>query len=200
MNCTDPGHVENSVRQVLPSGPNRYSFQTAVSYNCNPGYYLLGSSILSCQGDGTWDRSLPKCLCESFYPDKTFLQSFQNLLYSDLFIHMSWHCALWVRFGCFFSVCCSGSVWSSQHASICTDLGGQAHSGLCYSLQLHRPAQHCGQYHPHVPAGWPVERLPATLLWYSKSFFLPNMHSSSTQLLFSRAVHTHCVFCFESCL
>uniref|UniRef100_A0A8C1UN29 CUB and Sushi multiple domains 2 n=1 Tax=Cyprinus carpio TaxID=7962 RepID=A0A8C1UN29_CYPCA len=62
VNCTDPGHVENGVRQVLPSGPHRYSFQTAVSYSCNPGYYLLGTSTLSCQGEGTWDRSLPKCL------------------------------------------------------------------------------------------------------------------------------------------
>lgn len=64
VNCTEPGHVENSVRQVLPSGPQRYSFQTTVSYTCNPGYYLLGTSTLTCQGDGTWDRSLPKCLCE----------------------------------------------------------------------------------------------------------------------------------------
>uniref|UniRef100_A0A9J8BSB7 CUB and Sushi multiple domains 2 n=1 Tax=Cyprinus carpio carpio TaxID=630221 RepID=A0A9J8BSB7_CYPCA len=62
VNCTDPGHVENGIRQVLPSGPHRYSFQTAVSYSCNPGYYLLGTSTLSCQGEGTWDRSLPKCL------------------------------------------------------------------------------------------------------------------------------------------
>ncbi|KAL2076608.1 hypothetical protein ACEWY4_027797 [Coilia grayii] len=63
VNCTDPGHVESSVRQVLASGPHRYSFQTTVSFSCNPGYYLLGTSTLSCQGDGTWDRSLPKCLC-----------------------------------------------------------------------------------------------------------------------------------------
>ncbi|XP_055074905.1 CUB and sushi domain-containing protein 2 [Misgurnus anguillicaudatus] len=62
VNCTEPGHVENGVRQVLPSGPHRYSFQTAVTYSCNPGYYLLGTSTLSCQGDGTWDRSLPMCL------------------------------------------------------------------------------------------------------------------------------------------
>ncbi|AWP21874.1 putative CUB and sushi domain-containing protein 2 [Scophthalmus maximus] len=62
VNCTEPGHVENSIRQVLPSGPHRYSFQTTVSYRCNPGYYLLGTSSISCQGDGTWDRSLPKCL------------------------------------------------------------------------------------------------------------------------------------------
>ncbi|XP_029103994.1 CUB and sushi domain-containing protein 1 isoform X1 [Scleropages formosus] len=62
VNCTDPGHVENSIRQVLPSGPHRFSFQTTVSYSCNPGYYLLGTGVLACQGDGTWDRSLPKCL------------------------------------------------------------------------------------------------------------------------------------------
>uniref|UniRef100_H3CV01 CUB and Sushi multiple domains 2 n=1 Tax=Tetraodon nigroviridis TaxID=99883 RepID=H3CV01_TETNG len=62
VNCTEPGHIENSIRQVLSSGPHRYSFQTAVSYRCNPGYYLLGTSSISCQGDGTWDRSLPKCL------------------------------------------------------------------------------------------------------------------------------------------
>uniref|UniRef100_A0AAQ4NRM6 CUB and Sushi multiple domains 2 n=1 Tax=Gasterosteus aculeatus aculeatus TaxID=481459 RepID=A0AAQ4NRM6_GASAC len=62
VNCTEPGHVENSIRQILPSGPHRYSFQTTVSYRCNPGYYLLGTSSISCQGDGTWDRSLPKCL------------------------------------------------------------------------------------------------------------------------------------------
>ncbi len=64
VNCTEPGHVENSIRQVLPSGPHRYSFQTTVSYRCNPGYYLLGTSSIFCQGDGTWDRSLPKCLCK----------------------------------------------------------------------------------------------------------------------------------------
>ncbi|KAJ8268254.1 hypothetical protein COCON_G00134260 [Conger conger] len=62
VNCTDPGHVENSVRQVIPSGPHRFSFQTTVSYSCNAGYYLLGTAVLACQGDGTWDRSLPKCL------------------------------------------------------------------------------------------------------------------------------------------
>ncbi|XP_036397589.1 CUB and sushi domain-containing protein 1-like [Megalops cyprinoides] len=62
VNCTDPGHVENSIRQVLSAGPHRFSFQTSVSYRCNPGYYLLGSSTLSCQGDATWDRSRPKCL------------------------------------------------------------------------------------------------------------------------------------------
>ncbi|XP_044280900.1 CUB and sushi domain-containing protein 2-like [Varanus komodoensis] len=61
VNCTDPGHLENSVRQVQPSGPHRFSFGTTVSYQCNHGYYLLGTHVLTCQGDGTWDRLLPVC-------------------------------------------------------------------------------------------------------------------------------------------
>ncbi|XP_053254903.1 CUB and sushi domain-containing protein 2 isoform X3 [Podarcis raffonei] len=61
VNCTDPGHLENSVRQVQPSGPHRYSFGTTVSYQCNHGFYLLGTHVLTCQGDGTWDRPLPVC-------------------------------------------------------------------------------------------------------------------------------------------
>lgn len=64
INCTDPGHLENSIRQVQPSGPHRFSFGTTVSYQCSHGYYLLGTHVLTCQGDGTWDRALPQCLCK----------------------------------------------------------------------------------------------------------------------------------------
>uniref|UniRef100_A0A672UVJ0 CUB and Sushi multiple domains 2 n=1 Tax=Strigops habroptila TaxID=2489341 RepID=A0A672UVJ0_STRHB len=65
INCTDPGHLENSIRQVQPSGPHRFSFGTTVSYQCSHGYYLLGTHVLTCQGDGTWDRALPQCLLVS---------------------------------------------------------------------------------------------------------------------------------------
>ncbi|KAG8506888.1 CUB and sushi domain-containing protein 2 [Galemys pyrenaicus] len=65
INCTDPGHQENSVRQVHASGPHRFSFGTTVSYQCNHGFYLLGTPVLTCQGDGTWDRPHPQCLLVS---------------------------------------------------------------------------------------------------------------------------------------
>ncbi|XP_055110866.1 CUB and sushi domain-containing protein 2 isoform X5 [Symphalangus syndactylus] len=65
INCTDPGHQENSVRQVHASGPHRFNFGTTVSYQCNHGFYLLGTPVLSCQGDGTWDRPRPQCLLVS---------------------------------------------------------------------------------------------------------------------------------------
>uniref|UniRef100_A0A6I8P0Q8 CUB and Sushi multiple domains 2 n=1 Tax=Ornithorhynchus anatinus TaxID=9258 RepID=A0A6I8P0Q8_ORNAN len=65
VNCTDPGHREHSVRQVQPSEAPQFSFGSTVSYQCSHGYHLLGTHVLSCQGDGTWDRSLPQCLLVS---------------------------------------------------------------------------------------------------------------------------------------
>ncbi|XP_061268604.1 CUB and sushi domain-containing protein 2 isoform X3 [Bos javanicus] len=65
INCTDPGHQENSVRQIHASGPHRFSYGTTVSYQCTHGFYLLGTPVLSCQGDGTWDRPRPQCLLVS---------------------------------------------------------------------------------------------------------------------------------------
>ncbi|XP_057355961.1 CUB and sushi domain-containing protein 2 isoform X3 [Manis pentadactyla] len=62
INCTDPGHQENSIRQVHTDSPHRFNYGTTVSYQCNHGFYLLGSPVLSCQGDGTWDRPRPQCL------------------------------------------------------------------------------------------------------------------------------------------
>ncbi|KAL4624103.1 CUB and sushi domain-containing protein 1-like [Arapaima gigas] len=62
LSCSDPGHVQHGTRYVLPSGPLAFGFQSSVSYSCDPGYELLGSSDLTCQGDGSWDRALPLCL------------------------------------------------------------------------------------------------------------------------------------------
>ncbi|XP_041439963.1 CUB and sushi domain-containing protein 2 isoform X1 [Xenopus laevis] len=62
LNCTDPGHIEYGLRRVLQKGPDRFSFGTSVTYECSHGYYLMGTHVLSCQGDGTWDRALPRCL------------------------------------------------------------------------------------------------------------------------------------------
>ncbi|KAM7227381.1 hypothetical protein CapIbe_021794 [Capra ibex] len=36
--------------------------QQFLQYRCKRGFYLLGSSALTCVANGLWDRSLPKCL------------------------------------------------------------------------------------------------------------------------------------------
>ncbi|KAL2083424.1 hypothetical protein ACEWY4_021197 [Coilia grayii] len=62
VNCSDPGFVENAIRHAQERYPESFNYRNSVMYHCKRGFYLLGSSVLSCQSNGLWDRSLPKCL------------------------------------------------------------------------------------------------------------------------------------------
>lgn len=64
VNCSDPGFVDNAVRHGQQRPPESFVYGTSVLYRCKKGFYLLGSSALSCTADGVWDRSLPRCLGE----------------------------------------------------------------------------------------------------------------------------------------
>uniref|UniRef100_A0A8C5D1X9 CUB and Sushi multiple domains 1 n=1 Tax=Gouania willdenowi TaxID=441366 RepID=A0A8C5D1X9_GOUWI len=61
-NCSDPGHVENGVRQSGLQYPEVFSYGITVAIHCKRGFYLLGSALLTCQHDGIWDRPMPRCL------------------------------------------------------------------------------------------------------------------------------------------
>ncbi|XP_052607730.1 CUB and sushi domain-containing protein 1 isoform X1 [Peromyscus californicus insignis] len=65
VNCSDPGFVENAVRHGQQNFPESFEYGMSVMYHCKKGFYLLGSSALSCMANGLWDRSLPKCLAIS---------------------------------------------------------------------------------------------------------------------------------------
>ncbi|XP_077568652.1 CUB and sushi domain-containing protein 1-like isoform X2 [Stigmatopora nigra] len=62
VNCSDPGHVENGVRQSKLRYPEIFSYGTTVAIHCKRGFYLLGSALLTCLHDGRWDRPTPRCL------------------------------------------------------------------------------------------------------------------------------------------
>ncbi|XP_022426555.1 CUB and sushi domain-containing protein 1 [Delphinapterus leucas] len=62
VNCSDPGFVENAVRHEQQNFPESFEYGMSVVYHCKKGFYLLGSSALTCMANGLWDRSLPKCL------------------------------------------------------------------------------------------------------------------------------------------
>lgn len=62
VNCSDPGHVENGVRQSGLRYPEVFSYGVTVTIHCKRGFYLLGSALLTCQHDGRWDRPIPHCL------------------------------------------------------------------------------------------------------------------------------------------
>uniref|UniRef100_A0A3B4YUQ9 CUB and Sushi multiple domains 1 n=1 Tax=Seriola lalandi dorsalis TaxID=1841481 RepID=A0A3B4YUQ9_SERLL len=61
VNCSDPGHVENGVRQSGLRYPEVFSYGVSVAIHCKRGFYLLGSALLTCQHDGRWDRPIPRC-------------------------------------------------------------------------------------------------------------------------------------------
>ncbi|KAG8517559.1 LOW QUALITY PROTEIN: CUB and sushi domain-containing protein 1, partial [Galemys pyrenaicus] len=65
VNCSDPGFVENGVRQEQEPFPETFEYGSSVLYHCKTGFYLLGSSALTCTASGRWDRSRPQCLAIS---------------------------------------------------------------------------------------------------------------------------------------
>ncbi|KAM6149501.1 CUB and sushi domain-containing protein 1 [Erethizon dorsatum] len=65
VNCSDPGFVENAIRHGQQNFPESFEYGTSVLYHCKKGFYLLGSSALTCTASGLWDRSLPTCLAIS---------------------------------------------------------------------------------------------------------------------------------------
>ncbi|XP_078301352.1 CUB and sushi domain-containing protein 1 isoform X1 [Panthera onca] len=62
VNCSDPGFVENAIRHGQQNFPESFEYGMSIMYHCKKGFYLLGSSALTCTANGLWDRSLPKCL------------------------------------------------------------------------------------------------------------------------------------------
>uniref|UniRef100_H2TR21 CUB and Sushi multiple domains 3 n=1 Tax=Takifugu rubripes TaxID=31033 RepID=H2TR21_TAKRU len=61
VNCTDPGIPANSIRESKIEHGN-FTFGSVVFYDCNPGYYLFGSPVLTCLPLGHWDKPLPECI------------------------------------------------------------------------------------------------------------------------------------------
>ncbi|XP_061076047.1 LOW QUALITY PROTEIN: CUB and sushi domain-containing protein 3-like [Conger conger] len=61
VNCSDPGVPASAVRESK-IGQGNFTYGTVVFYICSPGHYLFGSSVLTCQPTGHWDRPLPECI------------------------------------------------------------------------------------------------------------------------------------------
>jgi hypothetical protein len=61
VNCGNPGAVSNARRTG-----SSFTYNSVVSYTCNPGYRISGSERRTCQGDGTWSGISPKC--SSMFP------------------------------------------------------------------------------------------------------------------------------------
>ena len=63
VRCPDPPVVENGY-QLVDAGS--YYYSDMVQYGCELGYELSGSALLTCDQQGHWDRSPPRCDRESW--------------------------------------------------------------------------------------------------------------------------------------
>ncbi|XP_065189467.1 CUB and sushi domain-containing protein 3-like [Sycon ciliatum] len=64
--CPVPDSVANSVRHG-----DIYKFNHTVAYQCNTGFYLLGTAKLTCTRHGNWSAQLPFCRtyeCDTSFP------------------------------------------------------------------------------------------------------------------------------------
>ncbi|NWU99165.1 C4BPA protein, partial [Upupa epops] len=58
VKCRNPS-VENGKR--LSGFGTEHSYKDTVTFGCNPGYSLHGSSVVTCEADSEWKPSLPTC-------------------------------------------------------------------------------------------------------------------------------------------
>ena len=56
VNCGDPGTPSNGRRTGSST-----TYNSVVTYTCNTGYTRQGSSSRTCQSNGQWSGSLPRC-------------------------------------------------------------------------------------------------------------------------------------------
>ena len=63
VRCPDPGVPHASVQVLgLPPGVSvNYTFGVVISFVCDDGYQISGSTSNLCLGDGTWDAPFPRC-------------------------------------------------------------------------------------------------------------------------------------------
>ena len=61
VDCGGLPNITNGMLSYNPQGQDQTLLGATVTYTCNTGYTLNGSSMRTCQADGTWSGSNPTC-------------------------------------------------------------------------------------------------------------------------------------------
>ena len=56
ISCSNPGTPSNGYKIG-----SVYSYNSSILFSCNTGYNLIGSSVLTCLANGSWDIDAPSC-------------------------------------------------------------------------------------------------------------------------------------------
>ncbi|CAG05694.1 unnamed protein product [Tetraodon nigroviridis] len=128
VNCSDPGLVENGVRQSGLRYSEVFSYAVTIAIHCKRGFYLLGSALLTCQHDGRWDRPIPRCLAISCgdpgVPPNAAVSGSRSWTYGSVIQYSCLHGGMLV--GNVTRHCQEDSTWSGA-PPYCTGMN----SGIC---------------------------------------------------------------------
>ncbi|NWY52532.1 C4BPA protein, partial [Chionis minor] len=58
VKCDNP-NVENG-KKITGFGFS-YTYKDSVMFECDPGYFMIGSDVITCEGDNTWSPPKPTC-------------------------------------------------------------------------------------------------------------------------------------------
>lgn len=57
VKCILPGDLKDGMKSTSAN-----SYNTVVTYTCNQGFRLVGSTTRTCQADGSWSGEHPRCI------------------------------------------------------------------------------------------------------------------------------------------
>ncbi|NXS95400.1 CR2 protein, partial [Jacana jacana] len=57
--CSTPPAIANGNHNG--QGKAVFTMGMFVKYTCNPGYYLVGNTFVSCRASGNWSQPVPRC-------------------------------------------------------------------------------------------------------------------------------------------
>ncbi|XP_038147408.1 sushi domain-containing protein 4-like [Cyprinodon tularosa] len=69
--CIRPSPVPHGSADLMDTNRSLFPVGTVLQYSCDPGYLLVGRSILTCTTIGDWSSNLPRCIrndvCQPLY-------------------------------------------------------------------------------------------------------------------------------------
>lgn len=60
--CIRPSVVQYGSTNLTDTNTSLFPVGTVLQYSCDPGYMLVGRSILTCTTIGDWSSNLPRCI------------------------------------------------------------------------------------------------------------------------------------------
>ncbi len=64
--CSDPGSIDYG----RMTGTAPYHQGASVTYHCDDGYTMTGDNTLTCQSNGAWDKTVPRCDAPGYFQGK----------------------------------------------------------------------------------------------------------------------------------